>query len=183
MPKLKLINQITTDDSSSITENPINQTYPERQKGLAAKAWLLSALMTLPLLTSCGGGSNTPPPPVDDTRGGTQTAPNSRQPQAKKGLSTTQKVAILGGAAALFYLYNKNKNKKGEGAQGQYYLSKNGRVYYRDEQKRAHWVTPPSGGIKVPEEEAAQYRDFKGYNNRPTGRDLTGLGGDAVPAQ
>ncbi|AFZ12509.1 hypothetical protein Cri9333_1619 [Crinalium epipsammum PCC 9333] len=182
MPKLKLIHQITTDDSSSITENLINQTYPKRQKGLAVKAWLLSALMTLPLLTSCGGGSNTPPP-VDDTRGGTRTAPNSRQPQAKKGLSTTQKVAILGGAAALFYLYNKNKNKKGEGAQGQYYLSKNGRVYYRDEQKRVHWVTPPSGGIKVPEQEAAQYRDFKGYNNRSDGRDLRGLGDDAVPAQ
>lgn len=184
MPKLKLINQITID-GSSITETPINQTYPERRKNLRPTAWLLSALLTLPLLTSCGGGSNTPPPPVDDTRGGTQTAPNSnsRQPQAKKGLSNTQKVAILAGAAALYYLYNKNKNKKGEGAQGQYYLSKNGRVYYRDAQNRAHWVTPPQGGIRVPEEEAAQYRDFKGYNNRPTGRDLTGLGGDAVPAQ
>ncbi len=183
MPKLKLINQITTDDSSSITENPINQTYPERQKGLRAKAWLLSTLLTLPLLTSCGGGSNTPPPPVDDTRGGIQTAPNRSQPQVKKGLNNTQKVAILAGAAALYYLYNQHKNKKSEGAQGQYYLSKNGRVYYRDAQHRAHWVTAPSGGIKVPEEEASQYRDFKGYNNQPTGRDLSGLGQDAVPAQ
>src|SRR5262249_7766801 len=50
----------------------------------------------------------------------------------RKGLSTGQKVAILAGAAALYYLYNKHKNAQGTGKQGQYYLSKNGRVYYRD---------------------------------------------------
>ena len=46
-------------------------------------------------------------------------------------------------------------------------------MYYRDEQKRAHWVTPPPGGIRVPESEAQRYSDFQGYNGRTTGRDLT----------
>jgi hypothetical protein len=94
-------------------------------------------------------------------------------------LSNTQKVAILAGAAALYYLYNQHKNRRGQGAEGQYYLSKNGRVYYRDAQHRVHWVTPPPEGIRVPESEAARYRDFQGYNNRPSGRDLT----DVLPPE
>jgi hypothetical protein len=102
--------------------------------------------------------------------------PPATQPQAKKGLTNTQKVVLLAGSAALYYLYNKHKNSQEQGAQGQYYLSKNGRVYYRDAQHRAHWVTPPPEGIKVPESEAQQYHDFQGYNNRATGRDLVGLG-------
>lgn len=149
-------------------------------------ALLLTALLMLPLFTGCGGGNraSAPPPPVNDTRGGTvSNVPPGNQPQAKKGLSNTQKVAILAGAAALYYLYNRNKNKQGQGAEGKYYLSRNGRVYYRDAQGRAHYVTPPSGGIQVPESEAQQYRDFQGYNNRTTGRDLTGLGQASSPAQ
>lgn len=157
----------------------------ERKKSLRPIAVVLSALITVPTLAACGGGggSQSNLPPIDDTRGGTVS--NSRpvnQPQAKRGLSNTQKIAILGGAAALYYLYNRNKNRQGRGAEGQYYLSKNGRVYYRDAQGRAHYVTPPQGGIQVPESEAQQYRDFQGYNNRSTGRDLTDLGGGGAPA-
>lgn len=151
-------------------------------------ALLLTLLLGFPFLSACGGSqqSSAPPPPVDDTRAGGQTNPNARpSPQAKKGLSNTQKVAILAGAAALYYLYNQHKNKQEQGPQGQYYLSKNGRVYYRDAQKRAHWVTPPPEGIRVPEEEAVRYREFKGYNNQTTGRDLIGLpeAQAPVPAQ
>lgn len=152
----------------------MNTIHPERKSLMRVMALILTALLALPLFTACGGNQNSATsPPIDDTRGGTQPYPS--QPQAKKGLSTGQKVAILAGAAALYYLYNQHKNKQGEGANGQYYLSKNGRVYYRDAQHRAHWVTPPPEGIRVPEAEARQYRDFQGYNNRPTGRDLTQL--------
>lgn len=139
-------------------------------------ALLLSVLLWVPFFTGCASQqSSAPPPPVDDTRTGSQTYPApANQPQAKKkGLSTGQKVAILAGAAALYYLYNQHKNKQEQGPQGKYYLSKNGRIYYRDAQNRAHWVTPPPGGIQVPESEAQRYRDFQGYNNSPTGRDLT----------
>ena len=154
----------------------MNALYPNGRRGLRLMALLLTVLLTFPLFTGCGTRSAAPPPPVDDTRGGamSNTSPVN-QPQAKKGLSTGQKVAILGGAAALYYLYNKHKNSQAQGPEGQYYLSKNGRVYYRDAQKRAHWVTPPPGGIQVPETEAQQYRGFQGYNNSPTGRDLTDL--------
>jgi hypothetical protein len=141
-------------------------------------------VLIAPAMIGCGGpepdrsGANLPP--VDDTRAGYGTNNSQRAqtiPQEKKGMSTGTKVAILAGAAALYYMYNKQKNKPKEavGADSQYYLSKNGRVYYRDEQGRAHWVTPPTEGIRVPESEAWQYRDYQGFNNRSDGRTLVDL--------
>lgn len=158
----------------------MNTVYKERKIVSRLLAVLLSALLTVPLLSSCGGGSKTAaPPPVDDTVGRTV---SDRQTEAKKGLGTGQKVAILAGAAALYYMYNQHKNAPKEGAQGKYYLSKNGRVYYRDAENRAHWVTPPSEGIRVPESQAQQYRQFQGYNGNTSGRDLTGISSSAAPA-
>ena len=134
-----------------------------------------------------------PPPAVDDTVGyqtpsvGYSETPSTTdiqaresQPQQRSGMSTrTKGIIVLAGAAALYYLSKHHKNAaKAEGVDGPYYLSKNGRVYYRDEQHRAHWVTPPPQGIQVPAEEAAQYRQFQGYDNQPTGRDLRGLSAD-----
>ncbi|MEH2293530.1 hypothetical protein [Nostoc sp.] len=159
--------------------------YKERKIVSRLFAVLLSALLMVPLLSSCGGGSRnaSTPPPVDDSAGRTVSdRTNQNQPEAKKGLGTGQKVALLAGAAALYYVYNQHKNASKEGAQGKYYLSKNGRVYYRDAEKRAHWVTPPSEGIRVPESEAQQYRQFQGYNRSTTGRDLTGITSSAAPA-
>lgn len=162
--------------------------YQERRK-LSPMPWLLSVLLMMPFFTACSGPQDTGPPPVDRTRadGTTRTTQNppAKAPEAKnKGLSTGQKVAItLAGAAALYYLYNQHKNKQEQGAEGKYYLSKNGGVYYRDAQKQVHWVKPPAEGIKVTAEEAERYRDFQGYNNSQTGRDLSGLGSDPVPAQ
>lgn len=146
-------------------------------------AVFLSALLTVPILSSCGGGSpQSSAPPIDDTVSGRNVNyPDRANPpqEARRGLSTGQKVAILAGAAALYYIYNQRKNAQGAGPQGKYYISKNGRVYYRDAQGRAHWVTPPSGGIRVPASEAERYRDFQGYNGRSTGRTLT----DVVPQE
>jgi hypothetical protein len=101
----------------------------------------------------------------------------------RKGLTTGQKVAILAGAAALYYLYNKHKNAQGVGKQGQYYLSKNGRVYYRDPKTHQPiWVTPPSGGVQVPADEAQQYSRYQGYNNQRSGDTFGGYGATAQPA-
>ena len=145
------------------------------KKSLRPVSVVLSAVLSLPLLVSCAGGPDrASAPPVDDTRASNPQNPSAYQVR-KKGLSNTQKVAILAGAAALYYLYNQHKNAQGEGANGQYYLSRNGRVYYRDAQHRAHWVTPPSEGIQVPADEAARYREFQGYNGQASGRTLTDL--------
>lgn len=163
----------------------MNTILKERKIVSRLFAVLLSALLTVPLLSSCGGGSKnaSAPPPVDDTVGRTVSDRKATsQTEAKKGLGTGQKVALLAGAAALYYMYNQHKNASQEGAQGKYYLSKNGRVYYRDAEHRAHWVTPPSEGIRVPESEAQKYRQFQGYNNSSSGRDLTGITSSAAPA-
>ncbi len=158
-------------------------TSPKRGKVWHPTALLLSVILMCPLFASCGGGRSAAPPPVDDTRGGAQTAPGLANTPRKQGLSTGQKIGItLVGAAALYYLYKQHQKSQQEGAQGKYYLSKNGRVYYRDAQHRAHWVTAPPEGITVPEAQAQQYQEFQGYNGRTTGRNLAGLGQDAVPA-
>ncbi len=129
-------------------------------------------------LVGCGSSQNSTGmsnlPPVDDSRG----ANSYPASHARTGMSTGKKVALLAGAAALYYLYKKNQeaHQGGNSSQPQYYLSKNGRVYYRDAEHRAHWVTPPAEGIQVPQEEAQQYQDFQGYEGRSTGRNLAGLG-------
>jgi len=112
------------------------------------------------------------------------------QQQQRTGMSTGKKVAIIAGAAALIYLYNKHKNAKGSGAQGQYYLSKNGRVYYRDAKGNAIWVTPPKQGIQVPQEDAQMYERAAQNNNwnvgtfAPASRPVmsgSGMGGNSMP--
>jgi hypothetical protein len=135
-------------------------------------------MATAPLAACKDSSRSQPPPAVDDTRGGV--AAREMPAPDKPGMSTSKKVVILAGAAALYYLYKHHKNAaQKEGVDGQYYLSKNGRVYYRDAEHRAHWVTPPPAGITVPESEAAEYREFQGYDNRTTGRDLSTLAPDS----
>ncbi len=145
---------------------------------LALVPFLCAALLAP---TACSNSQQSPPPPVDDTQGGR--APMSRNvPAEDHHMSTKSKVVVLAGAAALYYLYkhhqNASANGAAEGAEGQYYLSKNGRVYYRDADHRAHWVTAPPAGIQVPAQEAGEYSKFQGYDNSTTGRDLADLGSD-----
>jgi hypothetical protein len=160
-------------------------------------ALVVAAAFSVATFSACGrGSSSSPPPPVDDTqRSGPQSSPGGayRDVQGRRyevprpaqtfageprtGMSSTQKMVILGGAAALYYMYRKHQHAAAEvGPDGQYYMSKNGRVYYRDAEHRAHWVTPPPGGISVPADEAGEYAQFQGYQNRPTGRGLSDLG-------
>ena len=96
---------------------------------------------------------------------------------ARKGMTNGQKVVVLAGAAALYYLYKKNQDahKAGTTSEPQYYLSKNGRVYYREQGGRVHWVTPPADGVQVPQSEASDYQQFQGYDNSTSGKTLTGL--------
>lgn len=129
------------------------------------------ASLTLPLFLA-GCGSPAPPP---------QTTMPPNQPVASGGMSTSQKLKLLAGAAALYYLYNRYKKQNAAKLQGQnvqYYLSKNGRVYYRDpaNPKNVVWVTPPPqqvDPISVPANEASQYQQFQGYERSTSGKDLS----------
>jgi len=80
--------------------------------------------------------------------------PSQRMPAQRQGLSTKQKVLLVAGAAALYYMYKKHQNAQGEGPNGRYFLSKNGRVYYRDMKTgQFHWVDPPTQPMQVPADE------------------------------
>ncbi|MGV3618975.1 MAG: hypothetical protein ACO1SV_26915 [Fimbriimonas sp.] len=167
------------------------QTTRNGWLGSRTMAMLAVSALALPILAGCGSGgagdsrpAGANMPPIDDSRamrygnpGGTYG--QQQPPSARRGMSTGTKMAILAGAAALYYMYKKNQEKKAAGqlnGQPVYYLSKNGRVYYRDASGQAHWVTPPPQGIQVPADEALMYRDFQGYNNNPYGTTLEQLG-------
>jgi len=104
-----------------------------------AIAALLAGIMTAGV-AGCG-------PTVSSQAGNPAPPPGAPAPPAQRqGMTTKQKVVLLAGAAALYYLYKKHQNAKGAGREGQYYRSKNGGVYYRDPKnpKIVHWVTPPT---------------------------------------
>ncbi len=148
---------------------------PHLKKIRFARAFLLSVVLVAPIaITGCGGRENATAP---SNNGAAYTAQPKTTTVKKAGLNNAQKVGItLAGAAALYYIYNQHKKAKAEaGAESQYYLSKNGRVYYRDAQHKVHWVSPPSGGVQVSAEEAQRYKQYQGYNNQSTGRDLSNL--------
>lgn len=141
-------------------------------------AWLVCASFAAPLLAGCNGGNNAGAnlPPIDDTRTSSANYRPTQEPP-QRGMSTGKKVAILAGAAALYYLYKRSQSRQNEGAEGKYYLSKNGRVYYRDKEGRAHWVTPPRQ-LEVPQEEIDRYPElsrYRGYNNQTTGEAFGGI--------
>ena len=145
-------------------------------------AVLISASMLSPLLVGCGGGGNQAAAPPIDRSGAGSLPPAVGGPKVNTGMSTKQKMVMLAGAAALYYMYKKQQNAKGQTVQ--YYKSEtNGRIYYRDPKtKQAIYVTPPQGGIMVPAQEAQNYNSYQGYNNSPAGQTFGGYGANgAVP--
>jgi len=130
-------------------------------------AFVLSWMLLLPLLVTTMPGAN---------------AQFGRNPQTnppKKGMSTGQKIALVGGAALLYYLFKKNQAKKAEQAAmqqrpgstapvqtrtPQLYRSKNGGVYYRDAQNRPVWLTVPSQSVQVSTQDLQRYApDYNQY--------------------
>lgn len=115
-------------------------------------------------LAGCGGGQRID---ADSRR---ERAPNTAPVERREGMSTRKKVLVLAGAAALYYLYNKHKNREGQGPDGQYFRSKNGRVYYRDLRNgEFRWVDPPTEPIRVP---ADEYERYTGRAERDTGDEV-----------
>lgn len=149
------------------------KTMHKPRGGFTRPAALLTAsAVVLPtLIAGCGGGGQTTqtsqfPPGVGST---------SAQP--RQGMTGKQKMMLLAGAAALYYLYNKRKNASQNG-QVQYYRSEtSGRIYYRDPRtKQPVFVSPPRTPIQVPMEEAQQYQGYAGYNNQANGQNYGGYG-------
>jgi hypothetical protein len=135
-----------------------------------ASRWIAAAV-ALSLLGPLAGCS-TP----QNTYAGSPAPYNAPRPQNSNPISrmsTGQKLAVLAGAAALYYMYKKHQNAQGSGPTGQYYRSKNGGVYYRDQNGKPVWVQPPAGGIQVPASEAARYESEARQNGfrdtAPTG--------------
>jgi hypothetical protein len=145
---------------------------------------VVASILLTQTMTACGGAKTADTsnlPPVDESRGRAGSNMSNNEASAPRaGMSNGQKVALLAGAAAVYYLYQKNQKARAAGntSEPQYYLSKNGRVYYREAGGRVHWVTAPTGGISVPMDEAQQYQEFEGYDGRTTGRSLAGMGTD-----
>lgn len=121
-------------------------------------AGVLASMIGVSIM-GCGGGGNV------NAQSGPGSPPMSAparttdysQNQPRQGLSTKQKVLLVAGAAALYYLYKKHQNAQGEGSEGKYYRSKNGQIYYRDQKGGVHWVTAPSQPIQVPADEYERY--------------------------
>ncbi len=91
----------------------------------------------------------------------------------------TGKTVKLGEDAALYYMYKRSQAKK-DPDNRQYYLSSNGRIYYRDENKTVVWVLPPRKPVQIPIEETNQYPDLKqyrGYNGKKIGKTFGRLKG------
>ena len=128
---------------------------------LRCTAGLLVALMTVGV-TGCGSRTINAQSGTPYSSGNGGTMPMSHPTGTRQGMTTGQKVMLLAGAAAVYYLYKKHQNAQGEGANGRYYLSKNGRVYWRDlKTGQYHWVTPPQQPMQVP---ASDYQQVTGQS-------------------
>jgi len=121
-------------------------------------AGMLTGLMVFGV-TGCGQTVNSDSSyggqPMRQPMGGPMGGP-AGQPR-QHGMSTKQKVLLVAGAAALYYMYNKHKNAQGQGPTGQYYRSRNGRIYYRDRNGQPVWVSAPQQPMEVPADEYYRY--------------------------
>ena len=155
------------------------QTAPTSLESISRPIALLivTSLVSPVLLAGCGSNQQaSAPPPPRDASAGEMGRMNPAAAPTRQGMSTRKKLVLLAGAAALYYMYKKKRDAANQPTNVQYYLSKNGRVYYRDSRtKQAIWVTPPRQGFQVPADEAMQYEGLQGYNGMNSGRDLSGL--------
>lgn len=161
----------------------------QRDKMLRPLALGVAASILAPTLAGCGGGGAPQQSMPQGGMSGGMSRPPMQRPmtgaQGQGGMSTRKKLALVAGAAALYYIYQKHKNKAQQNAQGQtpqLYQSRNGGIYYRDPRnpQQAIWVKPPGQPIEVPEEEVQRYglNRYQGYNNSRSGQQFGGYGYD-----
>jgi hypothetical protein len=145
------------------------------------KAFLIIGALAV---AGCDRGGQPASQQKQDGFGGAATqvkAPQGRVPDPKsppQDRGSSRATVELRGDAALYYLYREHLTSDGAGPQGRYYLSKEGRVFYKDAQGKDHTVQPPSEGLRVSRNAAEPYRDVRGYAGQQGGRDLAGLAAD-----
>jgi hypothetical protein len=133
---------------------------------------VMTTALVISTVTACGVGQQ-----PNNLSSNPYGSPNPTGP----GGLLRNKAVLLTGAAALAYLYRRQHALRASGQNvPRYYLSSNGRVYFRDQSGTAHWVTPPAGGVSIPMSEANRYREFQGFNGNTTGRGLAGLSGSQM---
>ena len=131
------------------------------------------ALPTLAVTAGCGKGNNDQSAQQNSTNTQPNTAPMNGVPAAKPGLTGKQKVVLLVGAAALFYLYKHYKNVDAAQANAHPQLYREdqgpnkGAIYYRknDANHTVVWLQAPTQGIQVPADQVQQY--MPDYNSNP----------------
>lgn len=159
------------------------KVFPTRPSHLVALG-ISASLLTSTLLAGCGGQSSQPStlpqaPPPSSMSGGRMNQTNTRQ-----GLSGKQKVALVAGAALLYYFYRKHQKAQAQaGPNGQYFVSKStGRVYYRvlngKDAGAYQWVSPPAQAVQVQPSDVQQYglQGYQGYNGATSGQQFGGYG-------
>lgn len=137
-----------------------------RSVALAAAVCLVLPLVALPAQAQLFGGQ--------------------RQPgQTRQGMGTGKKVALVAGAALLYYLYKRHQagqerqalsgsgnsqmggGRTASAGRQQLYRSKNGGVYYRDAQNRPVWLTVPNRPVQVSTADLQRYApDYQRYANQ-----------------
>ena len=158
-------------------------TRAPRAPRLAALSLALTfALPAVMLTAGCGSKANdqatttssAPGPMANDSRMANNTP-------AKAGLSTKQKVVLLGGAALLFYLYKRYQKQDAAAAQNgangkpQLYREEKGpnagAIYYRknDANHTVVWLSAPQQPVQVPQSEVQQYLPDYNPNNPNSG--------------
>ena len=140
------------------------------------------ALPTLAVTAGCGHGNNA----QSETNGGPvvsnapmtpNSQPSTPAPAAKPGLTGKQKVVLLAGAAALFFLYKHYQKVDAAQANAHPQLYREdkgpntGAIYYRknDANHTVVWLQAPSQGIQVPADQAQQYLGNGFDPNNPSG--------------
>lgn len=143
--------------------------WNEHRRSRQRTALVAALCLTLPLVTL-------PAASAAQVFSGRQQAP------PRQGMSTKKKVVLLAGAALAYYLYKKHQARRaemssqyapGQTRQGgttaarrmpQLYRSKNGGIYYRDQNGRPIWLTTPRRSIQVPVEDVRRYApDYDQY--------------------
>lgn len=151
-------------------QNPNRANAWQRPTALAAALWMLLPVLALPAQAQLfHRASPTPGAP-------------------KKGMSTGKKVALVAGAALLYYLYRRHVASQqaaqasqpatgtaptattaaNNSAHPQLYRSRNGGIYYRDAQGKPVWLTVPSQPVAVSTADLQKYApDYQQYQGKP----------------